>query len=217
MRKIATVLFSILVMAMNYNVSAQKGTWNIGAELYNRYIWRGTDFGNSPVIQPTIEFSYGKFTLGAWGSYSTNSNTNGTEADIYASYEFNSGMNITITDYYFPKEPGSAGNYFNYNDYHFLEIGASKSFKNFNLSANYFINGDNDIYLEARYSFKKLETFIGIGNNNYTSDGNFNVCNIGISTKKEIKITDNFMLPLVGSVILNPEREQIFLVVGISI
>ena len=42
------------------------------------------------------------------------------------------------------------------------------------------------------------------------------VINLGFSLSKEIKITDSYSLPVSGSLIINPEAENIFMVFGIS-
>jgi len=43
------------------------------------------------------------------------------------------------------------------------------------------------------------------------------VVNLGLTVSKDIQITDKFALPVFGSVITNPEAENIFLVFGISL
>ncbi len=51
----------------------------------------------------------------------------------------------------------------------------------------------------------------------YYGTNSFNVINIGVTAIKEIKITDNFSLPIFGSYILNPNQEISNFVFGISI
>jgi hypothetical protein len=91
------------------------------------------------------------------------------------------------------------------------------------LSANYIVNeaggiasAGGDMYFQAGYAFKYFNIFVGAGNGWHTSDGDFNLCNLGIGTTKEIKITDSFSIPVIGQVILNPEKEQLYVVVGFS-
>jgi hypothetical protein len=43
------------------------------------------------------------------------------------------------------------------------------------------------------------------------------VVNLGITVSKEIKISDSFSLPLTTSFIINPQAENVFLVLGISL
>lgn len=76
---------------------------------------------------------------------------------------------------------------------------------------------DVDLYFEAGYSFEKFSIGLGAGDGQYTSDGNFNICNINIGTSKDVKITDDFTLPVSGSVILNPSTGGFFITVGISL
>jgi len=61
-----------------------------------------------------------------------------------------------------------------------------------------------------------VKLFAGAGDGWYTKDASFQVCNIGITTTKTIKVTDSFSIPFFGSVIVNPNKEQIFYVVGMS-
>lgn len=73
---------------------------NIGADLVSRYVWRGYDYGNSPAIQPNLNFSWGGLAFGAWGSYAFSGHSvqvNDTlmenlgsfsEIDLYLSYTY---------------------------------------------------------------------------------------------------------------------------------
>ena len=222
MKKVTLIAIALFLLAGSYVGSAQdaKGAWTTGADFFNRYNWRGSDLGNSPVVQPTIKYVSGGFTGGAWGSYSLSNNTTATEADLFLTYAFKGGFSLTATDYYFPSEPGSVGHYFNYNakKYQFFEISPSYTVGKFSITGNYFFaNANNDIYIEAGYAFKTVNFFLGGGNQMYTTDTNFNICNIGISTSKNVVISDKFTLPLTGKVILNPEKQQIFFVFGFTI
>jgi len=42
------------------------------------------------------------------------------------------------------------------------------------------------------------------------------IINLGFTLSKEIQITENYSLPVFGSLITNPEAENIFMVFGIS-
>lgn len=208
---IAAVL--LLMFTLSPNIKAQE--WNAGLDIYSSYIWRGAKFGSGPAFQPSVEFSSGGFAIGAWGSFSA-STDEAAEADLYASYGFDLGENgsltLTVTDYYFP---GSS--WFN-GDSHFIEPMLTLGIGSFSLTGAYMINGGaGDIYLEAGLSAGAVDLFLGGGDGAYTVDGKFNVCNIGIGTSKEIKITDSFSLPVSGAAILNPSSEQFYIVVGISL
>lgn len=192
--------------------------FNAGADVYTNYVWRGTKFGSGPSVQPGVSFVQGGLTIGVWGSFDA---AGYAEADPYISYSFPFGLSLGLTDYYYPglelfdlsKATGSQA----------LEINTGFETGGLTLSANYIINeaggaesAGGDMYFEAGYSFTDFDLFVGAGNGWHTSDGEFNFCNIGLGTSREISITDNFSIPVSGQVILNPDKEQLYVVVGFS-
>jgi hypothetical protein len=91
-----------ITFAQEEKEETKKDTLTIGVDLMSRYIFRGTELGGaSPSIQPSLEYSRGKFTVGLWGAYSTNP-TGSQEADLYVSYAITKNIGITVTDYFFP-------------------------------------------------------------------------------------------------------------------
>ena len=216
-----TGLVVLLLSATTMVKSQDEGTgskFNIGADLYSNYVWRGTKFGSGPSVQPSVTFVQGGLTLGVWGSFDA---AGYAEADPYIAYSFPFGLSLGLTDYYFPglevfdfsKATGG----------HALEINTGFEKEGFSLSANLILNeaggaasAGGDIYFQAGYSFTNLDLFLGAGNGWHTSDGKFNVCNMGIGTSKEIILTEKFSIPVSGQIILNPEREQLYIVVGFS-
>ncbi|MCG6186495.1 TorF family putative porin [Maribellus maritimus] len=208
---IAASLF--LLMAITPVVKAQEVS--TGLDIYSSYVWRGTKFGTGPAFQPYMEFSAGGFAIGAWGSFSAG-DVEDAEADLYASYGFdlseNSSLSFTLTDYYFPGDLWFEGTS------HYIEPMVSLGLGSFSLTGAYMMNdGEGDIYLEAGLTAGPVDLTLGGGDGAYTVDGEFNICNIGISTSKEVKITDSFSLPVSGAAILNPSSEQFYIVVGISL
>jgi uncharacterized protein (TIGR02001 family) len=212
-KKITLVVFTLLAIC-TLNVKAQDSSWSTGVDIYSSYVWRGAKFGSGPAMQPTVKYSNGGFSIGAWGSYCFSTNE-ATEADLFASYGFSLGekssLTFTVTDYYFP---GSAL-YFD-GDSHYFEPMVSLGLGNLSLAAAYMTNAE-DTYLEAGYTAGAVTLFAGAGNGQYTKDATFNLCNVGLKTSKSIQITDSFSIPVSGSVILNPSTEQFHIVVGISL
>jgi len=213
MKKITLVVFTILAI-YSINVNAQStSSWCTGADLVSSYIWRGSKAGAFSV-QPTVKYSAGNFTVGAWGSYDLVSGAP-DEADLFASYAFKSGLSLGLTDYHYNTSKLFAA------DVHAVEATIGYSIGKFSLSGNYIFNSasgaaGNDKYFEAGYQFSQVKLFAGAGDGWYTNDASFQVCNLGITTTKTLKITDSFSIPFTGSVIINPNKEQIFYVVGIS-
>ncbi len=222
MKKTLKLLAFGLATIFALNVQAQDSSWSTGVDFVSSYVWRGTKFGTGPAMQPSIEYSTGGFAVGAWGSYNfTNVDESefAGEADLYASYGFDLGesssLTFTLTDYYFP-----GSEYFD-GDSHFFEPMVNLGLGNFSLTAAYMKGSDDsgieDLYFEAGLTAGAVNLFVGAGDGAYTMDGDFDLCNIGIGTSKEIKITDTFSLPVSGTAILNPSSEQFHIVVAISL
>ncbi len=216
----ARVFAASILILISLNALAQDDEGpdiSVGADLVSRYVWRGLDFGNAPAVQPTIEFTAGNFAFGAWGSYTISASPY-LEADLYASYSFDFGLSIIGTDYYFPMAEfgGVTDTSWLDIDAHTFEIGLSQEIGNFYLSGYYFLNANDDLYFEAGYSFGSFSLFAGGGTQSYTSDSEFKITNLGLSTEKEIKLSDSFSLPVSGAFIVNPDLGQMNIVVGIS-
>lgn len=197
--------------------------FTVGADLVSRYVWRGSDYGNSAALQPTVEFAAGNFALGAWGSFALSGFEAFNEADLYASYGFEFGLSLGISDYYYP---GSRwGEFGDKVSSHALELNLGYEIGNFSLAGNYMLNNSVDgagaedgiVYFEAGYAFDNLDVFVGGGDGWVSNNGNFEVVNVGIGTSKEIKFSESFSLPMFGQVIVNPNTEQFHIVVGISL
>ncbi len=196
----------------------QESKFAVGADVFTNYVWRGTKFGTGPAIQPSVKYTAGGLTVGVWGSFDA---AGYTEADPYISYSFPFGLSIGVTDYYYPGL--EVFDFSTATGSHALELNGGFATGGFSISANFIINeaggaasAGSDTYFQAAYSFTNVGLFVGAGNGWHTSDGDFNLCNIGLTTTREIKITDSFSIPLTGQVILNPEREQFFLVAGFT-
>lgn len=214
MKKRLLIMAGLFLM-MLITPAVQAQAFSTGLDIYSSYVWRGTKFGSGPALQPYIEFSTGGFTLGAWGSYNASTNE-AAEADLYASFGFDLGgkasLELTLTDYYFPGDLWFEGTS------HYIEPMISLGLGHFSLTGAYMMNdGAGDLYLESGLSAGMINLTLGGGNGAYTVDGEFSICNIGIGTSKEVRITDAFSLPVTGAAILNPSSEQFHIVVGISL
>lgn len=218
------VLFILLTFCIPlYSQNEESGPFSAGADFYSSYVWRGTRYGTGPAVQPTLKFAAGPFTAGAWGSFDFNGFQ---ETDLYLLFALPAGFSLGITDYYFPDLK-----YFEYSresGSHAFEINLGLTKGGLCLSANYMLNEaggagscGNDLYFEAGYSFRYCTLFMGAGNgwhtyNSETGLSKFNICNLGLKASKSIKITDSFGIPVTGQLIFNPDKEQLFVVVGFT-
>lgn len=223
-------LVSFLMLLVFSSGIAQ--TVDLNADVVNRYVWRGTDFGNALSIQPGLSIAFSELEVGTWASYALD-NPDANEHDFYISYALGN-FSLTATDYYFPATPTSKDEYdfFNFdnsgNGAHYLELSAGYSGEEIPLSiiAGIFVYNDydavkmkdrNSIYLECGYTLGPVDIFIGVGDGMYTLDGDFAPVNVGLSSSKDIKITDDFSLPVFGQLIINPDRKRSHLVFGFSL
>jgi len=210
-----TFILFTFCSALTAAVPLKAQEWNTGLDIYSSYVWRGTKFGSGPAFQPSVEFSAGNLAIGAWGSYSA-STDEAAEADLYFSYNLGIGekgsVGFTFTDYYFP---GSSWLEMNS---HYLEPMVTINAGLLSLSGAYMMNNSEGyLYLEAGISAGPATFIFGAGDGIYTTDGEFNLCNLGISSSKEIKISDTFSLPVTGAAILNPSSRQFHVVAGITL
>ena len=212
------VVISNLLYVQARAQEVQETKFNVNVDLYSNYIWRGSKLGTGPAVQPSVKFSGGGLTIGVWGSFDANGYT---EADPYFSFTFPFGLSLGMTDYYIPDLPlfetsAASGS-------HALEMNGSFTKGGFSISANIILNeaggiasAGGDKYFQIGYAFRNINIFAGAGDGWHTINGDFNICNIGAGTSKEIRITDNFSIPVMGQIIFNPDREKLFVVAGFS-
>ena len=81
MKNLFTFLFITFISV--FNTFGQE----ISADVVSRYVWRGTQFGDSGHIQPALILSAGDFEIGAWGSFALSGNDEWSELDLYISYD----------------------------------------------------------------------------------------------------------------------------------
>ncbi|MFW5805659.1 MAG: TorF family putative porin [Bacteroidales bacterium] len=223
----------------------QKNPFDLSMDVMSRYVWRGTDFGGSPSMQPGFSYTKSGFMVGTWGAYTMNSAV-AQELDLYLSYTFLDDMiSIGFTDYFFPNELAGNDHYFDYRENHTGHVfeatlafaGTEKIPLGVLVATNVYgadakrLNEDGSVagnqfstYAELSYSFPFIDLFAGMNLTKPNADlgesgfyGDYlGFVNIGCTVNKDIKITDSFSLPLSVSLITNPQTEKFFLVAGLS-
>ncbi len=211
MKKTITLLPIVAIIATSSISAQEESPFSTGVDIYSSYIWRGAKFGSGPAFQPYVDFTKGNLSIGAWGSVNS-SIDEALEMDLYVSYSIGD-LGIAVTDYYF------GGDWLTVDSTQYIEPALSYGIGDFSILGAYmFYPGfsDGDIYLEAGYTLGAIDLAVGLGEGQYTSDENFMICNLSLGTSKEIKITEDFSLPVSGSVVLNPSTGGFFITVGIS-
>jgi hypothetical protein len=226
---------AVIIVIFTINLSAQISA-SAGADLVSRYIWRGLEINKGPNIQPAIAFGAGGLEVGLWGSHSLSFYPGvayPTEIDLYASYGFSTeagDISLLITDYYFPDSGIPLGWAEDGTGAHTLEVGAGYSgTESFPLSVSLYYNFYNDpgnnLYFEFGYPFVISGIDFGLivggtpgseDNPVYYGTDELALINVGISASKEVKITEDFSLPLSSSFIVNPNADIAYFVFGCS-
>tara|TARA_B100000575_G_C22907769_1_gene527307 strand:- start:62 stop:709 length:648 start_codon:yes stop_codon:yes gene_type:complete len=211
LKTLIVMCFTFLFISIQ-NVEAQ----DFGADVVSSYVWRGTQFGQGPHIQPYVSAGKGGFEIGLWGSFPTTAGGGGNELDAYLSYDFGP-LALTVTNYTFPNGNGtySSGSFFDGD----IEVSASADIGNLSILGGYFPDLET-LYIEAGYSFGDVDFALGFGSDSkdafYVGDGESDIVNVSFGYSKEIKITEDYSLPVFSSFVYNPSAEAAFLVFGLS-
>ncbi|MBP3193002.1 hypothetical protein [Natronogracilivirga saccharolytica] len=212
-----TFLIFLLMVSTAVSTAAQV---SLGVDAMNRYVWRGFDFGDSPSIQPELNYTNGGFEVGVWGAFATNGNPAGQEISPWVAYTAGTDagdFTFIATDYTFP---GPGGTWPHDSDSHAIELGLG--YEGFiNAFAGVFVYGDDDnsMYVELGYDFRSVGIFAGFSpyeSAEYGTDG-FGLINVGLSYDYDMTITPDFDLGMTSSLVWNPESELLHLVFGISL
>lgn len=228
MKLFISVLFILII---NISFSQENDTisnWNysIGSDIVSRYVWRGSDYFNSPAIQPLAELSYKNISLGAWGSYSF-ANSDIQEADLYLSYSFWK-LKMICYDYFYMNMSKARNSYYSYSKEktgHDFSIDAAFTLSEkipLSLLASYNYYGADTLhssYFETSYSLTKkipLIIFVGFTPSKGWYGNDIGVVNTGVCIKKEYKLLGENVIPVYCKLIFNPQRENIYIVAGIT-
>ncbi|OFX88751.1 MAG: hypothetical protein A2W99_04600 [Bacteroidetes bacterium GWF2_33_16] len=238
MKKSYILLLLVFTASINFNAFSQedeKSGWDasVGTDLVSRYIWRGLASSKTPALQPYLEVSNGGFAIGTWASYTIGQEII-QEIDLYVSYSIG-GVTFAITDYFAYEDTLPSFDFFNFSSRstaHLLDaqlvyegpesfpIKATLSTLFFGPDKN--VDGKNNYstYIELGYNFGindfSILPFAGFSVNEgfYNSKAGF--INCGITGESEIKVNENFTVPISVSFITNPLDNNAFVVLMLS-
>ena len=125
---------------------------------------------------------------------------------------------MTVTNYTFPTATGvyDTASYELFDGD--MEVTASASLGAIGLTVGYFTDLEA-LYVEAGTTVGGMDLAIGYGSDGdgaFYAGGDSGLVNVSLGGSKDIKITDDYSLPLFGSFIYNPDAEAAFMVVGMS-
>ncbi len=228
-----TVKLLAVAVVMLFSLSSVNAQFSVGADIVSNYVWRGveqdlTNTKGTPNVQPSLTFTTGGLTIGAWGSYGILGTVK--EVDIYATYAISSLFSVTVTDYnwnfsksYFSYAPGTDHVFEGSVNYAGVEaFPLSVSLNTMFYGADKKTDGTQaySTYFELAYPIcDNAKVFLGGSANesaNYGTSG-FGITNIGLKLSKSIEITDKFSLPVYSVLGVNPTAKDAFLVLGVTL
>ena len=193
---------------------------DFGADVASSYVWRGTEYGTGLAVQPWMELGAGNLTGGVWGSFNqAEAGYDGNELDLWVSYDFGP-LALTVTNYTFPGA-GGAGDVFDGD----VEVSGSTSLGPVDLTVGYFTD-HGALYVEAGFPIGPVGVAVGYGSDGdvgFYAGGDSGIVNVSFSGEKDIKITEDYSLPVFGSFIINHVAQgpinfkAAFLVFGFSL
>lgn len=219
----------LLALVTPFNAQAQDEVEaSVGADLVSSYVWRGQLLSGAS-IQPCVNVNYKGLYVEGWGSVAINGEEY-KEFDLTLGYA-TGGLTLALTDYWVDYGTG----YFQYGSHntdHVLNASIAYDFGLLALKWDTNLTGSDGInpkgkrayssYLQATVPFNLggLEWTAEIGatpwaTSYYFANG-FAVCDVSLGVSKDIKITDNYSLPIFAKATWNPRLEDAFFVFGIS-
>lgn len=238
-KKVKKIVMMTMVIAPLTAGAQDKVEASVGADVVSGYVWRGQDLGHA-AVQPSASVAYKGFSLGAWGSYGIVDSGDTKELDLTASYSAG-GFTVGVTDYWFSGAE-EKDRYFMYNAHrtaHVFEANVGYDFGK--CSLNWYTNFAGSDYRadgKRAYSsyveiaapfklggmqwnaavgavpFKSAATYLDASGNPV---GGFAVTNITLSASRDVKITEQFSLPVFAAVTANPNSQKMYLTFGVSL
>lgn len=238
-KKVKKIVLMTMVIAPLTAGAQDKVEASVGADVVSGYVWRGQDLGHA-AVQPSASVAYKGFSLGAWGSYGIVDSGDTKELDLTASYS-TGGFTVGVTDYWFSGAE-EKDRYFMYNAHrtaHVFEANVGYDFGK--CSVNWYTNFAGSDYRadgKRAYSsyveiaapfklggmqwsaavgavpFKSAATYLDASGNPV---GGFAVTNITLSASRDVKITEQFSLPVFAAMTANPNSQKMYLTFGVSL
>lgn len=238
-KKVKKIVMMTMVIAPLTAGAQDKVEASVGADVVSGYVWRGQDLGHA-AVQPSASVAYKGFSLGAWGSYGIVDSGDTKELDLTASYSAG-GFTVGVTDYWFSGAE-EKDRYFMYNAHRTAHVFEANVGYDFGMcSVNWYTNFAGSDYRadgKRAYSsyveiaapfklggmqwnaavgavpFKSAATYLDASGNPV---GGFAVTNITLSASRDVKITEQFSLPVFAAVTANPNSQKMYLTFGVSL
>lgn len=223
---------SILILVSFHAFSQDKSSVVFQMDFMNRHYWRGTVFGNAPVIEPQVTMQFDRFSFNIWAAYAMNDSY--SEIDLIPRYTLGN-YDMLFLDYYNPV-PHAENRFFDFSrefNRHSGELMVAYNGTGFlpvRWMAGTFIYGDRhpetgrsmlSTYVEMGYPFMitgaNAEISAGISpwEGYYTKS--FAVVHTAFTIEDEITIAPDAWLPLRLSLTANPSSNEAWVILSLGI
>lgn len=223
------------VETSNWGGKTRNSPFGLGLDLQTKYIWRGMEMmtqKSSPVLFPSVNYSWGGLLVYAMGGYAVNGEY--AEVDLGISYTLK-GFTLGFNDYYYPTVDSNKDNYFGgENTGHWLEATltyAPEKIPVWITASNFFYGADKYVdesgnEKQAYSSYVELGTYCDFLDNNRVSlavgaalnkscyngyEKDFSICNIEGKYTYNVKVKSDWYLPLSVSYVYNPVFDKSFI------
>ena len=226
-KRLATILLLFISVLVYGQEKVEKNNpFSASIELTTKYMWRGLEYGTSPAVFPSLNYSTSGFNAFVMGAYTWDGSHQ--EVDLGLSYTHKS-FTLGAVDYYYPSSVGENDNYFNFKNRDtghsvetYLTIAPDKTpvyltLSTFVYGADKKLNGSQaySSYAEIGYTHtfnddNNLSLALGAALNKsfYTDyEKGFNIVNIAVKYATAFEL-GKFKLPVSASYIINPYREK---------
>ena len=238
MKRTYLIVFAIFA-ALTLNAQEDGEKLSLTVDLASDFVWRGLQINSTPVIQPSVTFSQGIFSIGAWASTPfTRIFNEHKEFDIFAELQLSSSLSLGLISYYDYSAP-----YFKLKKEEtahdldlYLTYDGSGGFP-IRVLASTIIGGGADLkwkdgknkrafstYLELGYGrttnggieWNAFLGFVPMESNFYEIDGAA-IINLGFGVTKSFEITPTYSLPLSLKLTVNPAYEAVYLTAAVKL
>jgi hypothetical protein len=136
----------LLSTAVNASAEDEEGGLSVSADagIFSKYIWRGYDYSDNIVVQPSLTLDYKGFSLNAWANIDTDPDDGKkwNETDWTLSYETSTGPLSLGAGYiyYDPRDADDTSEIYIYAGYETLLSPTLTIYKDIDLTPGYYFN-----------------------------------------------------------------------------
>ena len=238
MKRHNILLTSIFTTLLFFNLQEAKSQINVdlNSTITSRHYWRGIMVSNSVNYEGDLVLHAKDFSFGAWGGYAFDNTY--SEFDFHMAWQISDRLSFSVWDLYASRDRCSI------DDYNYFDFDRKSTNHLLDASVNYVVgekfplkiswstmlwgrdldakgNQNYSSYLEVGYPLvtgaTNINLFAGLNIfENSTYGEHTNIVNMGLTATKKIKLTENFQIPVWGTIAINPEAESANLIFGLK-